>query len=80
MERNLFVCFSTKQLRFVSWLLRRKLITPIGATSIKHPITGKEEIQIQSYEARKIVSKCSQCDSDEISAENNEKILFKAPC
>lgn len=60
MEQNVFVCFSSKQVKFVSWLIQKGLVNPVACANIEHPLTGQIEMQIQKYETVKIISKCSQ--------------------
>ena len=60
MEQNVFVCFSSKQVIFVSWLIHKGLVNTVACANIENPLTGQIEMQIQKYEAGKMTSKCSQ--------------------
>lgn len=52
---QLFV-FGKRQLRFTWWLIEHKLIKGVGARYMLHPITNKRALEVQEYEAYKIVS------------------------
>ena len=56
LDEDMFVCFNSKQVRFVKALTNLRLIKPTRAGGVRHPITGNTEIIFQKCMVNRIVS------------------------